>query len=320
MQMDIAYAKTALGRSYLEQPPAPERRARRSLLIMMDGQRTLEDLLPVIRTLGLTLQDVQAMVAQGLLEPARGRAAAVEPPKTWVVAPDEPAKARVAAPAEPAKAGIVPMEPAKGRAAAAEPAKLPAMRAEPARSLAPQAERPARSAPPPAAPASAGRSRPAPTPTPAGALSRPRASGLAGLQHAAAQVLSRMLGRTSSRLHERLLAVDSGTALAEWVAECSMYLAAVSGTRHAAQFRAQMSALLAAVSRGEAAVVAPSGSSTPMPAPMPAPIPAKASAAPVPTPARSPARLADLVPGRVEPSRGRKAEPTTGPGALLEEG
>jgi len=70
MQLGIPYAKTALGRAYLEQPPAPGSRARRSVLIMMDGRKTVRSLMPAIRSLGMRTADVQALITQGLLEPA----------------------------------------------------------------------------------------------------------------------------------------------------------------------------------------------------------------------------------------------------------
>jgi hypothetical protein len=70
MQLGIPYAKTALGRAYLDQPPMPGSRARRSVLIMMDGRRTMRSLMPAIRSLGMRTADVQALVTQGLLAPA----------------------------------------------------------------------------------------------------------------------------------------------------------------------------------------------------------------------------------------------------------
>jgi hypothetical protein len=71
MQLGISYAKTALGRAYLSKPPAPGSRARRSLLIMMDGRKTLQQLMPAIRSLGMRTVDVQALVDEGLLQPAQ---------------------------------------------------------------------------------------------------------------------------------------------------------------------------------------------------------------------------------------------------------
>lgn len=70
MQLGIPYAKTALGRAYLEQPAMPGSRARRSVLIMMDGRKTMRSLMPAIRSLGMRTADVRALVEQGLLEPA----------------------------------------------------------------------------------------------------------------------------------------------------------------------------------------------------------------------------------------------------------
>ena len=70
MQLGIPYAKTALGRAYLDQPPMPGSRARRSVLIMMDGRKTMRSLMPAIRSLGMRTADVQALVTQGLLAPA----------------------------------------------------------------------------------------------------------------------------------------------------------------------------------------------------------------------------------------------------------
>lgn len=69
MQAGIAYAKTALGRAFLEQPPTAGTRAQRSLLIMMNGQRTLRELMPAIKALGCRTRDVEDLVTRGLLEP-----------------------------------------------------------------------------------------------------------------------------------------------------------------------------------------------------------------------------------------------------------
>lgn len=89
MQLGIPYAKTALGRAYLEQPPTPGSRARRSVLIMMDGRKTVRSLMPAIRSLGMRTADVQALVTQGLLEPAAEQTAApgldlTQPPRQVV--------------------------------------------------------------------------------------------------------------------------------------------------------------------------------------------------------------------------------------------
>jgi len=70
MQLGIPYAKTALGRAYLNQPATPGSRARRSVLIMMDGRKTVRSLMPAIRSLGMRTADVQALVAQGFLAPS----------------------------------------------------------------------------------------------------------------------------------------------------------------------------------------------------------------------------------------------------------
>jgi hypothetical protein len=239
VDIDVAYTKTALGRSFLEHPPVAGNRGRRSLLIMVDGHRTLRSMLPVIRSLGLSLEDVQSMVMQGLLEPARPRAARAQ---------DAPARA---------------------------PA--PAAAPQPARSAAPRQALPAPTAVPAVASAAASQGRPAAAagPAPAGRL--------AAVKEAVAELLSEALGRSESRLHGRLAAVENAPALAEWLDECLMYLAAVHGSTHAMRFRMEVAARL-------------------------------------PLSAQRPGTLADLVPGRVSPRRQSRDAPATGPGALLEDG
>jgi hypothetical protein len=263
VDIDVAYTKTALGRSFLEQPPVAGNRGRRSLLIMMDGQRTLHSLLPIIRTLGLSLEDVQAMVIQGLLEPVRPR-----PARTQSAPARTPAAARDAGTGEAAPEVSPEKAPARPRATTGAAAPATARAAAPAT--------------PPRQPLPG--PRPVPAGKPATAAGRPTpGQGLGSVKSALAELLSRVLGRTESRLHERLTAVENAPGLAEWLDECLMYLAAVQGSTAVMRFRMEVAALL-------------------------------------PLAAQRPGTLADLVPGRVAPRRESRDAPATGPGALLEDG
>jgi hypothetical protein len=245
VRLDVALSKTALGRRYLEQPPIPGRRGRRSLLIIMDGRKTLMELLPVIRSMGLSLHDVETMVDQGMLAPA-------SPPRP---------------PAIDELAGVPDMDAAADdRSVGGDTVPMPQPE------LAPDAQ-----------------------------------DWLPPARRFAADLLTHMLGRPGSSMHDRLQAIGSAAGMMAWTEECTLYLAATAGPERADRFRLQVMAFVPPALRGTA-------------------------------PAPRPLTLADLVPGRTpgprspwagdpswadpptRPPRGRQPpQPTTGPGALMEE-
>jgi len=67
MESTIVLSKTEAARLLLAQRDADLARAWRSFLIMVDGQRTLAQLKPVMETLGVTLEVVHHLISEGLL-------------------------------------------------------------------------------------------------------------------------------------------------------------------------------------------------------------------------------------------------------------
>jgi hypothetical protein len=67
MESTIVLSKTQAARSLLAQRDAELARTERSFLIMVDGRRNLAQLQPMMDALGMTLDAVKNLVAQGLL-------------------------------------------------------------------------------------------------------------------------------------------------------------------------------------------------------------------------------------------------------------
>ena len=80
--LDAVYAKTEKGRAFLNDKPASGTRTLRTVLILMDGRKPVRELLPAIQPLGWQLNEVQSLVAQGLLVPVTtaGDVVAASPP------------------------------------------------------------------------------------------------------------------------------------------------------------------------------------------------------------------------------------------------
>jgi hypothetical protein len=148
------------------------------------------------------------------------------------------------------------------------------------------------------------------SPSPAPAASPPASTEhwLLPARLFAMDLLTHMLGRPGSPMHDRLQAIHSAPRMMAWIEECTLYLAAAAGAERAGRFQSQVMAFVPPALRGAAA-------QTPRPL-----------------------TLADLVPGRMSSSRpvwtdgprwtdpparsmrGKQPpQPTTGPGALLEE-
>lgn len=255
VRLDVALAKTPLGRRYLEQPPVPGRRGRRSLLIIMDGRKTLLELLPVIRSMGLSLHDVETMVDQGMLAPA-------SPPRPPAI--DE----RAGAPGIDSSSQDAPAMDASAddRSVGGDTVPMP----QP--DLAPDGQ-----------------------------------GWLAPARLFAADLLTHMLDRPGSLMHDRLQAIDSAPGMMAWIEECTLYVAAAAGPERADRFQLQVTDFVPLALRGTA-------------------------------PAPRSLTLADLVPGRkpwqrspwvgdprwadppTRPPRGRQPpQPTSRPGELMEE-
>jgi hypothetical protein len=242
VQLDIAFAKTALARSYLEQPPVQGSRGRRSLLIMMDGRKTVLDLLPAIKSLGLKVDDVQGLVMQGLLEPVKSRSSRSRQFMIdLLMGPRAAADAAVAAaepgdtvPTETQYSDTVPVEALAGDA-------LPA------------AAPPDASAANDAGPEGAGPGMAAPQdPLAVDTRSREAADPDKWLRVAklfAMDLLTHMLDRPASNWHDRLQAIGSAAELLGWVDECALYVAAVAGRERADRFRLQVVAFVPAAQR-----------------------------------------------------------------------
>ncbi len=74
--------KTLSGQQALKERQGKLTMRQRSAFILFDGKRSLAEVLAATAPMGITQQDVQAMLDQGLLEPAPDSTAAKEPPAT----------------------------------------------------------------------------------------------------------------------------------------------------------------------------------------------------------------------------------------------
>lgn len=72
--------KTPLGHQALKERHGQLSMRQRSAFILFDGKRSLAEVLAATAAMGITQQDVQAMLDQGLLEPGPDSTAAKEPP------------------------------------------------------------------------------------------------------------------------------------------------------------------------------------------------------------------------------------------------
>lgn len=98
MELSIPYAKTDRGWAVIRERSASLAPALRALLIMMDGKKSVLDLLPALKALSLKVEDVHALIDKGLLEPA---------------APQGKSEPRATAPAAATPASPAAPEPAK---------------------------------------------------------------------------------------------------------------------------------------------------------------------------------------------------------------
>lgn len=103
MDVTIAYAKTDLGWSAIRTRSIELSAAARAVLIMIDGKRPLAELLPAIKALSLSLDDVRALQTRGLVSPVVGKAAKVSAGVQAEATPANPAQPS-AAPTTPAAA------------------------------------------------------------------------------------------------------------------------------------------------------------------------------------------------------------------------
>ncbi len=79
--------KTELGQRVLKDRSVPLTPRQRAAFILFDGKNALEHVLASTAAMGVTREDVDAMVNQGLLEPAAGT---VLPPAMPVITPGAP--------------------------------------------------------------------------------------------------------------------------------------------------------------------------------------------------------------------------------------
>lgn len=86
--------KTAQGQQAFKERSHSLTQRQRSAFLLFDGQRSIDEVLAATAVMGITRDDVQAMVEQGLLAPAAGQAATTEP------ASDLPASAAERSPKE----------------------------------------------------------------------------------------------------------------------------------------------------------------------------------------------------------------------------
>lgn len=68
--------KTAQGQQAFKERSHSLSQRQRSAFLLFDGQRSIDEVLAATAVMGITRDDVQAMVAQGLLAPAAGQASA----------------------------------------------------------------------------------------------------------------------------------------------------------------------------------------------------------------------------------------------------
>jgi len=74
----MTLAKTSAGQQALKDRHGSLTPRQRSAFILFDGKRSTEDVLSATAAMGITREDVQAMIDQGLLASASGGAAAAE--------------------------------------------------------------------------------------------------------------------------------------------------------------------------------------------------------------------------------------------------
>ena len=86
--------KTAQGQQAFKERSHSLTPRQRSAFLLFDGQRSIDEVLAATAVMGITRDDVQAMVEQGLLAPTAGQAATAEP------ASDLPASAAERSPKE----------------------------------------------------------------------------------------------------------------------------------------------------------------------------------------------------------------------------
>ena len=86
--------KTAQGQQAFKERSHSLTQRQRSAFLLFDGQRSIDEVLAATAVMGITRDDVQAMVEQGLLAPTAGQAATAEP------ASDLPASAAERSPKE----------------------------------------------------------------------------------------------------------------------------------------------------------------------------------------------------------------------------
>jgi len=72
--------KTAQGQQAFKERSHSLSQRQRSAFLLFDGQRSIDEVLAATAVMGITRDDVQAMVEQGLLAPAAGQAAAGDAP------------------------------------------------------------------------------------------------------------------------------------------------------------------------------------------------------------------------------------------------
>jgi len=101
--------KTQAGQDALKDRHGSLSSRQRSAFILFDGKRTLGDVLTATAAMGITQDDVQSMIALGLLEPAPGQA------------PSKPSPAAAAPAASPAPSAAAPVAAATDLGTVASP-------------------------------------------------------------------------------------------------------------------------------------------------------------------------------------------------------
>lgn len=86
----MIYKKTALGKSALQDRSLELTRHQRSAFIMFDGKRSTDEVLEALAVLGVTTEDVNHLLALGLLEVV---SSSTPPPRSPAVAAAAPAGA-----------------------------------------------------------------------------------------------------------------------------------------------------------------------------------------------------------------------------------
>ncbi len=113
MEPTLVLSKTDAARALLAQRDSDLARAVRSFLIMVDGQRSLAQLKPMMDALGLTLDAVRHLVAQGLLHfqqeaEEAAKASRVVPRSRSTAAPERAARPVAAAPVVASTEALMP--------------------------------------------------------------------------------------------------------------------------------------------------------------------------------------------------------------------